>query len=106
MEAVIAHLQSNRDQYLEVVCAPDMVCAGCPNLTREKTCKNSGDHVREKDRKLADALGILPGGGYTYQQLTRIAQRRLTEQIFEESCRNCEWYAQGLCSYEKWRQSF
>lgn len=103
MESVIAWLHAHRDEQLTAVCEPDMICAGCPNLTPDHACKSSGSSVEQKDEKLADALGILPGESYTYRQLQNIAGDQLTKEIFVNSCKNCEWFAQGLCSFEKWR---
>lgn len=103
MESVIRRLAGCPDTALRAVCGPDMICAGCPNLTARGACRTSGKNVDEKDRSLADQLGIREGGQYTYRQLLLRARQKLTEQIFDASCRNCEWYAGGLCSYQKWR---
>lgn len=103
MEDMIGVLDEHADEPLQAVCSPDIICAGCPNLTAENTCAASGTSVEEKDRLLAEALGIMPGKEYTYRELRALAGKNLTEEIFTDSCKNCEWYAGGLCSFEKWK---
>lgn len=98
-------LEAHQDESLEAVCAPDVICAGCPNLTAENTCQTSGMQVEKKDAALAEALGIEPGKVYTYRGLKKLAAQKLTEEIFTGSCKNCQWYAKGLCSFEKWKKS-
>lgn len=105
MEQVIERLETYADEPMAVVCSSDMICGNCPNLTAWNTCRTSGNHVDEKDKRLAKEFGIVPGTYYTYRQLKELVRRELTEQVFENSCRNCEWFAKGLCTYEKWRQS-
>lgn len=102
MESMIHTLERNIDEPLYAVCSPDIICAGCPNLTPQNTCRTSGVSVQKKDRALAEALGIIPGQKYTYRGLKAIAAKNLTEEIFVDSCKNCEWYAKGLCSFAKW----
>ena len=105
MERVIEKLKEGRDELLTVVCEADMICEGCPNLTEYGVCRMGGTSVEEKDRRLAENLGIQPKRQYTCAQLFEIARKKLNGQIFETSCRNCEWFGKGLCTYEKWRES-
>ena len=104
MEKMISMLETQADEPLEAVCAPDVICAGCPNLTAENTCQTSGMQAEKKDAALAEALGIRPGESYTYRGLKELAAQKLTEEIFTGSCKNCQWYAKGLCSYKKWKK--
>ena len=91
MEKMISMLETQADEPLEAVCAPDVICAGCPNLTAENTCQTSGMQVEKKDAALAEALGIRPGESYTYRGLKELAAQKLTEEIFTGSCKNCQW---------------
>lgn len=102
MARVIRELEANAEEPLEAVCGADMICAGCPNLTSEHTCRTSGKNVEKKDRQLAEALGIEAGGTYTYRTLMKRAAQRLTEEIFTDSCENCQWFSNGLCSFTQW----
>lgn len=102
MSRVIRELNARPAQKLKAVCRADMICSGCPNLTKESDCKDDDSKVDEKDRRLAEKLGIHPESQYTYQELLEIAKTNLTKEIFLESCGNCRWFLQGLCSYEEW----
>lgn len=115
---MIKLLRENAKQPLQAVCGCDIICEGCPNLMKDGSCINStpaqkenglseGQRcgVDEKDAVLAQELKITPGQVYTYRELTEIVQRQLTREIFDSSCSNCQWYQQGLCSFEKWRVS-
>ncbi len=106
MSAVIQWLEDHAEEELELVCGPDMICAGCPNLTPDQRCKSSKSNVDEKDRKLAEAFGLEPHQRYSYRRLQEVAQDKLTDQIFVDSCKRCRWYTQGLCSYEEWAQAY
>ena len=81
MEKMISMLETQADEPLEAVCAPDVICAGCPNLTAENTCQTSGMQVEKKDAALAEALGIRPGESYTYRGLKELAAQFLTVVI-------------------------
>lgn len=103
MTRIIQLLKREADAPLRAVCGPDMICAGCPNLKKDGSCGNStNNQVVQKDTHLAELFGIRSGESYTFQRLLKMAQENLTEEEFEASCGNCEWYRQGLCSYEKW----
>lgn len=103
MTGVIRLLRKECDAPLTAVCAPDMICAGCPNLREDGSCGNSANNqVVQKDARLAEALQIKAGETYTFRTLLELAQKNLTKEMFENSCANCEWYRKGLCSYEKW----
>jgi len=103
MTRIIQQLKEGEPSSLRTICAPDMICAGCPNLRKDGSCGNSkNNQVVQKDLHLAKVLEIKIDRHYTFQTLLHMAQEKLTKQIFDESCEKCEWYIQGLCSYEKW----
>lgn len=91
------HEEEKRDVWLTV--SPDDICRACPNLG-EYGCKLDDDHVVSKDAALAEALGLKTECAYPAEELLQTVGCRLTAEIFENSCRNCEWYEQGLCRYE------
>lgn len=83
----------------ELTAGPDIICAACPNLG-EMGCKLDDNRVVSKDETLAQALGLETGRAYSVPELLRTVEKNLTAEIFEASCHNCEWYAEGLCHYE------
>lgn len=120
MTAMIKLLRENAEEPLQAVCGWDIICEGCPNLMKDGSCSNSAPAKKEKEKRLPEGmrcgvdekdaalareLKITPGQIYTYRELTEIAKWRLTKEIFDSSCSNCQWYQQGLCSFEKWRAS-
>lgn len=104
MEEQIKWFMAHADEEILLVCGPDGICQKCPNLKEETFCREADDKVTEKDRRLCEALH-LEEGGYTFHTLMAAAAERVTEQIFTESCKNCEWRKQGLCSWQAYRES-
>lgn len=84
---------------------PDEICRECPNLG-DKGCKLDNDHVVSKDAALAQALGLEVERVYPIAELLHIVSGNLTAEIFENSCHNCDWYAQGLCRYEQLAEKY
>lgn len=103
MARQIGWLNISGEEKIILVCEPDMICAKCPNLTEENTCRCSDDQVAGKDRIIAEQLELKTGELYTYQELCILFRKRLTKNVFEQSCCKCEWYGKGLCSYELWK---
>ena len=85
---------------------PDEICASCPNLVQKAgeaaRCSLDRNHVQTKDERLLTALQLEAGREYDSMQLWKAVRDRMTQEIFEGSCGRCEWYRQGLCSYEKY----
>lgn len=88
------------ERTVELTAEPDEICAACPNLG-DKGCLLDDNHVVSKDEALAQALGLETGRLYAVPELLQNVEQNLTADIFETSCRSCEWYAQGLCHYEE-----
>lgn len=106
MTRIIQKLKEREQSSLRAICAPDMICAGCPNLQKDGSCGNSkNNQVVQKDVRLAEAIEIKIEEQYMFQALLHKAREKLTKEIFDESCAKCEWYIKGLCSYEKWINS-
>lgn len=84
---------------------PDIICAKCPNLTDGACCLDD-NNVISKDAKLAERLGLTCGRGYPREALLRHVAAALREEIFEDSCHKCRWYAEGLCSYDLLREAY
>lgn len=107
MTEVIQKLKADRKQPLTAVTGPDVICEGCPNRMENGGCKNSakGTGVSKKDARLAENMQIEEGNVYSFFELLKMAKERMTKEIFEASCKNCEWYGKGLCSFELWEEN-
>ncbi len=100
MTKVVSTLKENPNQKLRLLSEPDWICGNCPNLTEKKTCRDDSNHVKIKDQKLFAPLRLKEGGIYTFQELREHAKKYLSQEAFEESCKNCKWYLEGICKYE------
>lgn len=97
--------QKEDDKKVELVIRPDCICRECPNLT-ETGCSLDDDNVVSKDEKLAKRLGLEINRGYSVPELLHRTAANMTREIFETSCHNCEWYQEGLCSYERLAEKY
>ena len=104
MTAVVTMLREKADLELYLVQQPDMICQNCPNLTEEKECVQDKNHVARKDELLRQKLGLSYQQTYHYQELLKHTREILTKEMFDESCSNCRWYREGLCSYESFME--
>lgn len=100
MAAVVSWLRSHPDEKLTLSASPDIVCANCPNHLPGDICSHNGNRVVDKDRGIAKCLELTEGAEYTYRELCRRAKECVTEEVFMETCGNCDWRKQGLCRYE------
>lgn len=98
-------LHEGKERKVELTAGPDIICSACPNLG-EKGCKLDDNHVVSKDEALAQTLGLKTERTYLVSELLRIVGNSLTAELFEDSCHNCEWYAQGLCHYDKLMEKY
>lgn len=93
------NMQCGEKAEIELVVSPDAICKECPNLVDE-SCNLDDNNVVSKDAKLADRLSLTTDRSYFVPELLELVATNLTEEIFETSCHQCEWYAKGLCRYE------
>lgn len=100
MSAAVDYLRSHPDEKLTLVAEPDIICANCPNYLENDRCAQDSNHVVHKDYGILKYLELVEGADYSYRELCRQARKKITEEIFLESCGNCEWRKQGLCRYE------
>lgn len=105
MAAKIQELKEKPELKVRLLCVPDMICEKCPNRNSDDTCKSNGNHVAAKDRELLAVLGLEENGIYQVQELFQKARERLTKEVFDASCRNCEWYQKGYCSFEDYQKA-
>ena len=93
------------EEELKLIAEPDEICTACPNLS-DNGCELDDNRVVSKDEALARALGLETERIYSAAELLRTVEKNLTAEIFEDSCHNCEWYAQGLCHYENLMEKY
>lgn len=100
MQRVIDQLKSGCG--ITLVTGLDAICAPCP--------ERIGNHCRSEakvtgfDEAVLSQLG-LERKTYTYTELDRILETRLTESVYDCICRGCEWKQTGICRYADVRRS-
>ena len=104
-EDILHNGHKEDDGKVELIICPDCICQECPNLT-ETGCSLDDNNVVSKDEKLAKRLGLEINRRYAVSELLHQTAMNMTEEIFETSCHNCEWYQEGLCSYEKLAEKY
>ncbi len=92
-------------ELIELCTEPDLVCSKCPNL-QGSVCILDDNDVVSKDESLAKALGLICGRAYLREELIKTVAAALRQEIFENSCRKCRWYKEGLCSYQALRERY
>lgn len=85
----------NEDNKVEVVFNLDNICSKCPNNIDNKLC-SSQDKVNTLDLKVRKYFNIKEGI-YNYKDLEDMVYNNITEEIFDDICKNCEWYNTTNC---------
>lgn len=100
MGKVVDRLRSHPDEAFQIVAEPDLICANCPNQTKDKTCSQNANRVVDKDRRVIERIGLKENGTYTYRELCRLASGKITYEVYLGFCQKCPWREAGLCKYE------
>ncbi len=95
MNLVVDKLKKNKSQTIRIVDNTDDICLKCPNNVGESKCKYNTKvlSIDEKVRKYFE----LEAGEYTYEYLLEKLKQKLTVEIFQDICSNCEWFDMGMC---------
>lgn len=40
---------------------------------------------------------------YNSKFLGTFVEQNFTKEIFDNSCKNCNWYKNGICKFENWK---
>ena len=80
---------------VEIVFSTDSICESCPSKLGENLCI-SQDKVNLLDLKVFKYFGI-KNGIYNYSELEKLVYNNITEEIFDDICKDCEWYNTSNC---------
>lgn len=95
---------SHANQKIILTTQCDDVCAFCPHKNREDdaVCVLNNNNVHIKDILLLHELGLSTVKSYDAKEIGAIVEKKLTEEIFENSCKKCDWFKKGFCKFKKW----
>lgn len=95
MNLVVNNLKGNKGQTIKIVDTTDDICFKCPNNIGGSRCEHD-TKVLSMDAKVIKYLE-LKAGEYTYKSLLKRLEQKLTKEIFQDICSECEWYDMGMC---------
>lgn len=104
MDRIARLLRENPDRRVLLVRGADEICAACPNLTEDGTCR-SEEKVRRLDDGVTGLLeaegtgrhskGCSSSAGTAFGNYQLVIDSRLNEFTQEKLCGECEWFT--LC---------
>lgn len=80
---------------VELVFYTDSICEKCPNKLGENLC-SSQEKVNLLDFKVINHFN-LKEGIYNYKDLEDLVYGSINECIFDDICKECEWYGITNC---------
>ena len=83
------NLDSNNSKRIEIKKELDSICSKCPH-NNQKHCTYE-DKVNLLDEKVMKYFYIEPGI-YEYKDIENKVYKNITREIFDDICKNCEWY--------------
>ncbi|OJF75709.1 MAG: hypothetical protein BKP49_10970 [Treponema sp. CETP13] len=103
MDAIIAKLGC-KDEEIQLTTQCDDICEGCPNRSTEddSVCLLNANRVHIKDIMLLHSLKLTSREIYTTKKLGKLIEQGFSKEIFENSCKSCDWYRDGICKFERW----
>lgn len=90
----VENLKENTKE-VELVFYTDSICEKCPNKLGENLC-SSQEKVNLLDSKVVNHFK-LKEGIYNYKVLEDLVYESINEDIFDDICKDCEWYGITNC---------
>lgn len=87
---------SNRDEKVEIIFGLDSLCGKCPHNIKEENRCVTEDKVNAIDEKVVRYFNIKEGI-HSYKELEESVYSIITEDIFDDICKNCGWYNVTNC---------
>ena len=80
---------------VEMIFSTDSLCEKCPNKQGENIC-TSQEKVSLLDLKVIKYFN-LKEGIFSYKDLENQVYDKINEEIFDDICKECEWYSVTNC---------
>ncbi len=100
MAAIHQRLADNRSQWVEIIDAPDAICAACPHLL-PTGCSLHGEgselHMQAQDHDVLMRLGLHVGDRLPWGDILDRICTSLTGESLTDICGQCRWLSLGYC---------
>ena len=95
MDDITNYLRNIDNAQVKVVFSTDDMCAKCQHMLKEDTCV-SNEKVKTMDNKMTHYFEIAEQD-YIYKDIVTKINAKLTPQILDDICGECQWYADSNC---------
>lgn len=95
MNLLVARLRTEEPVSVEITFSADDLCSSCPNMSDKALCKDN-KKVTSYDKKVTEYFHI-EEKTYIYQDIAREIRKKMTPEILEDICGDCEWYPISAC---------
>jgi len=95
MTAITTHLRNDANAVVEIVFTTDDICKKCSRMIDDDLCDND-EKVKRFDKKVVSYFGI-EERGYTYKDIIREINEKMTSAMMDDICSDCEWYPISAC---------
>jgi hypothetical protein len=95
MTAITTYLRNAENAAVDIVFTTDDICGKCPRMIKKGVCQ-SEEKVKRFDKKVVDYFGI-EEKSYIYQDIIREINAKMTPDMMDNICSDCEWYPISAC---------
>mgnify|MGYP004512586115 FL=1 len=95
MNEVVDELRNRPGTKITLIFSTDTLCSCCPHKEGEDLC-DTQEKVKRFDQKVVDYFG-LEEKEYSYQELIREIDAKMTEEMLADICEGCGWFPISAC---------
>ncbi|MCL2576074.1 MAG: DUF1284 domain-containing protein [Defluviitaleaceae bacterium] len=95
MDVITTYLRNDVAANIDIVFSTDDICSKCPQMLDVNLCK-SNDKVKRLDNKVVAYFDI-EERNYVYQDIIRKINTKMTSDIMDDICGECNWYSISAC---------
>ena len=95
MTRITTYLRYDANPLIEIVFTTDDICSKCPRKLGENLCE-SNEKINGFDGKVVSYFGI-EEKQYNYRELTQEINSKMTIEMMNDICGECEWYPKSAC---------
>lgn len=95
MDEIVHRLRTEEKTHIRLTFSTDELCTCCPNKLGENLC-STNEKVKHIDAKVIECFH-LKEKEYIYQDLIQEIRKKITPQMMDYICGECEWYHNNKC---------